>query len=159
VRGSKTVAVECSEDRVFLQPALPIVGLSPRVGFYAALSSVARSQCTPMGSRAHVLTVWAKTLIAMERKEEDGAVPLLTSSEVERNELFPGVRRVRCGNLAGAGPLVGPAHGHDFVAKMKPCMWQCKPQGGKAVKWLINPFVTSGTYTSHLQRVFSSPLG
>jgi hypothetical protein len=24
---------------------------------------------------------------------------------------------------------------------------------------LINPFVTSGTYTSHLQRVFSSPLG
>jgi hypothetical protein len=24
---------------------------------------------------------------------------------------------------------------------------------------LVNPFVTSGTYTSHLQRVFSSPLG
>jgi hypothetical protein len=24
---------------------------------------------------------------------------------------------------------------------------------------VINPFVTSGTYTSHLQRVFSSPLG
>jgi hypothetical protein len=23
----------------------------------------------------------------------------------------------------------------------------------------INPFVTSGTYISHLQRVFSSPLG
>jgi hypothetical protein len=23
----------------------------------------------------------------------------------------------------------------------------------------INPFVTSGTYVSHLQRVFSSPLG
>ena len=24
---------------------------------------------------------------------------------------------------------------------------------------IINPFVTSGTYMSHLQRVFSSPLG
>jgi hypothetical protein len=58
----------------------------------------------------------------MGRKEEDGTVPLLTSSEVERNELYPGVRRVRCGTPAGAGPLVGPAHGHEFVAKMKPYM-------------------------------------
>jgi hypothetical protein len=75
-----------------------------------------------MCPRAHVLTVWAKTLIATEKKEGDGIVSLLTSSEVERNELVPGVRRVRCGTLAGAGPLVGRAHSHELVAKMKPCM-------------------------------------
>ena len=27
------------------------------------------------------------------------------------------------------------------------------------VTWWFNPFVTSGTYMSHLQRGFSSPLG
>jgi hypothetical protein len=61
-------------------------------------------------------------LVAMERGEGDGTVSLLTSSEVERNELVPGVGRVRCGTLAGAGPLVGPAHSHELVAKVKPFM-------------------------------------
>ena len=63
---------------------------------------------------------------------------LLTSSEVERNESVPGVRRVRCGTLAGADPLVGPAHSHEVFAKMKPCMWHCKPRRSEAASGLLN---------------------
>jgi len=87
-----------------------------------ALSGDAKPQCASMGPRAHVLTVWEKTLIALERKEWDGIVSLIASSEVERNELVSGFRWVRCGTLAGASPLFGPAHSHELVAKMKPCM-------------------------------------
>jgi len=33
------------------------------------------------------------------------------------------------------------------------------PKSAATMVHLLNPFVTSGTYMSHLQRVFSSPLG
>ena len=44
------------------------------------------------------------------------------------------------------------------LEKLKRSMWKVCPT---VHHWwlLINPFVTSGTYISHLQRVFSSPLG
>jgi hypothetical protein len=44
---------------------------------------------------------------------------------------------------------------HDYVSTQTQ---HYTTRNGKQIG-VLNPFVTSGTYISHLQRVFSSPLG